>query len=37
MLNDRSDIRSVKVNDLDIPFQPDISVELEEPEMDMIM
>ncbi len=44
MLNDRSDIRSVKVNDLDIPFQPDISVKIEnieelseEPEISMTM
>lgn len=27
MLNERNDIRSVKINDLDIPFQPDIKVE----------
>ncbi|MCM1229142.1 MAG: DUF6329 domain-containing protein [Ruminococcus flavefaciens] len=26
MLNERNDIRSVKINDLDIPFQPDITV-----------
>ena len=28
ILNERNDIRSVKINDLDIPFQPDISVEI---------
>ena len=37
ILNERSDIKSVKINDLDIPFQPGISVELEEPEMDITM
>lgn len=46
MLNRRNNIRSVKINDFDIPFQPDISVEVEEenseelseePEMDMTM
>lgn len=30
ILNGRNNIRSVKINDLDIPFQPDISVEIEE-------
>ena len=29
ILSGRNNIRSVKVNDLDIPFQPDISVEIE--------
>lgn len=46
ILNGRNNIRSVKVNDLDIPFQPDISVEIEkengldlseEPEINMTM
>ncbi len=46
ILNGRDNIRSVKVNDLDIPFQPDISVEIEkensldlseEPDINMIM
>ncbi len=37
ILNERNDIRSVKINDLDIPFQPDITVELEEPEINMTM
>ena len=37
ILNERNDIKSVKINDLDIPFQPDISVESEEPEMEMTM
>lgn len=47
LLNDRSDIRLVKVNDLDIPFQPELTVECnemtesedlsEEPEIDMTM
>ena len=47
ILNDRSDIRSVKVNDLDIPFQPELTVDCkeitecedlsEEPEIDMTM
>lgn len=45
MLNERNDIRSVKINDLDIPFQPDIKVEAEsvnedlseETEMNMTM
>lgn len=44
ILSERNNIRSVKINDIDIPFQPDISVEVEEenseelseePEMDM--
>ena len=29
ILNERNDIKSVKINDLDIPFQPDIKVEAE--------
>ena len=45
ILNERNDIRSVKINDLDIPFQPDIKVEAdsvnedlsEESEMNMTM
>ena len=46
ILNGRNNIRSVKINDLDIPFQPDISVEIEEengldlseePQIDMTM
>lgn len=37
ILNERNDIRSVRINDLDIPFQPDISVESEEPEFDISM
>ncbi len=45
MLNKRNDIHSVKINDLDIPFQPDIKVEAdsvnedlsEETEMNMTM
>ena len=37
ILNERNDIKSVRINDLDIPFQPDISVESEEPEMKMTM
>ncbi len=47
ILNERNDIRSVKINDLDIPFQPELSVECkeitesedlsEEPEIDMTM
>ena len=28
MLNERNDISSVRINDLNIPFQPDISVEI---------
>lgn len=46
ILNGRKNIRSVKINDLDIPFQPDISIEIEEengldlseePQIDMTM
>ncbi len=37
ILNERDDIRSVRINDLDIPLQPDITVEPEEPEMNMTM
>ena len=45
ILNERNDIRSVKINDPDIPFQPDIKVEAdsvnedlsEESEMNMTM
>ena len=46
ILNVRNNVLSVKVNDLDIPFQPDISVEIEkengsdlseEPEINMTM
>ncbi len=46
ILNGRNNIRSVKINDLDIPFQPDISVEIEkengldlseEPDINMTM
>ena len=46
ILNSRNNTLSVKVNDLDIPFQPDISVEIEkengldlpeEPEINMTM
>ena len=37
ILNERDSIRSVKVNNLDIPFQPDITVETEEPDMGMTM
>ncbi len=46
MLNGRNNIRSVKINDFDIPFQPDISVEIEkengldlseEPDINMTM
>ncbi len=45
ILNERNDIQSVKINDLDIPFQPDIKVEAEsvnedlseESEMNMTM
>ena len=45
ILNERNDIRSVKINDLDIPFQPDIKVAAdsvnedlpEESEMNMTM
>ncbi len=37
ILNERDDIRSVRINDLDIPFQPDITVESEEPEINMTM
>lgn len=35
MLNERNDIRSVKINDLDIPFQPDIKVEAESANEDL--
>ncbi len=34
ILNGRNNAFSVKVNDLDIPFQPDISVEFEEENSD---
>ncbi len=34
ILNGRNNALSVKVNDLDIPFQPDISVEVEEENSD---
>ena len=46
ILNGGNNIRSVKINDLDIPFQTDISVEIEEengldlseePQIDMTM
>lgn len=45
ILNERNDIKSVKINDPDIPFQPDIKVEVEsvnedlseETEMNMTM
>lgn len=48
ILNERKDIQSVKIHDLDIPFQPDISVKTgeensenedmsEEPDMEMTM
>ena len=37
ILNDRNDIRSVRINDIDIPFQPDITVESEEPKMKSLM
>ncbi len=37
ILYERNDIRSVRINDRDIPFQPDIKVETEEPEMNMTM
>lgn len=46
ILNGRNNIRSVKINDIDIPFQPDISIEIEEengldlseePQIDMTM
>lgn len=37
ILDERDDIRSVRVNDLDIPFQPDITVESEELDMGMTM
>ena len=37
ILDERNDIKSVRVNDLDIPFQPDITVESEEPDMGMTM
>jgi len=48
ILNERRNIQSVKIHDLDVPFQPDISIEIkeeksecedmsEEPDMRMIM
>ncbi len=48
ILNERNNIQSVKIHDLDVPFQPDISIEIkeensecedmsEEPDMDMTM
>ncbi len=48
ILNERKNIKSVKIHDLDVPFQPDISVEIkeensecedmsEEPDMGMTM
>lgn len=30
ILNERKNIQSVKIHDLDVPFQPDISIEIKE-------